>query len=169
MDLINGIISFVEKYWSVALFGTVSIGGVVTTAILLIRQYLGNTKLGASFLGGLSSVEEKFTKLENLFLAEKKKNEEKDIQLEIQQQIQTVMFDGLSKLILSSKLDPDDKINFVQKVGKVQELSAKEIVENTTETVTTIAENIAEDPGKFATDLVKETATLFDKYNVKGE
>ena len=45
MDFVNATIAWLETNWGVTVFGTMTVGTVATTVVLLVKQWIGNTRI----------------------------------------------------------------------------------------------------------------------------
>ena len=173
MDIINEITIWLEQNWGTAIFGTMTIGGVITTAVLLFKQWAGTKLQGTKYENMWNESQEAITNLKELYLAEKAKNVEKDNQTIFLQASQTVLFDAMIKMALSSKLDSDDKASIVANVERLKLMTPQEIVADVKDKATTVVTNVSteinENPAQTVYNITENAKTLLDKYNINKE
>ena len=83
-----------------------------------------------------------------------------------------VIFDGLTKLVLASKLDSEDKASFIAGVERTRLMKPEEIAETIKTDVRQIAKGVndelKQDPMQTVFNVAANSKTLLDKYK-KGE
>lgn len=133
----NGIMSFLEQYWGYTIFGTITFGTLLTTAIALIKMVLSN-KLKNTQMSTLSTtvntlleklankdvehsalIEQMKTETNEHYALMKQQQEQFNQQLEssnsYSQKVQAVTFTALSYIIMGSKLPDDTKLSLISK------------------------------------------------------
>lgn len=172
MDFVNSAISWLESNWGVTIFGTMTVGTVATTVVLLVKQWMGNTKIFKQLTADnkeYKSLAEKFQSTTEQLIEE---NEKKELRVIAMESANAVIFDGLTKLVLASKLDSEDKASFIAGVERTRLMKPAEIAE----AIKTDAEQIAkgvndelkQDPMQTVFNVAANSKTLLDKYK-KGE
>lgn len=140
----NEIMNFLEQYWGYTLFGGITFGTLLTTAIALIKMVLSNklknTQMSTlsdtvnTLLENLASKDEAYSALIIRMKSEttehyarmkqqqeqfNKQQEQFNKQLEssntYSQKVQAVTFTALSYIIMSSKLSDDTKLSLIAK------------------------------------------------------
>lgn len=173
MDAINQMIIWLEANWGTAIFGTVSLGTVVTTLVVLVKQWIGNKAQGTKYEAMWNSSQDTISKWATLYEAERAKSAEVSHENAFLKASQTVMFDALTKMALASKLDSDDKVSIVANIERLKLMEPTEIIENvkqTSETVmTNAAEELNENPAQTVVNVINSAGSLLDKYTTKKE
>jgi len=171
MDIINQIINWFEINWGVTVFGTTTIGGLITMCYLFVKQKVAFKAQGTKYEKLFNGSQETFTKLAVLYEAEKARGVHKDKQAAFMQASQSVLMDAIIKMALSSKLDSDDKASIVANVEHLKLLAPMEIVEQAKDTVTTVGDNLqkelTENPAQTVVTIAQGVSSLLDKYNTK--
>lgn len=171
MDWINQGISWLEANWGVAVFGTMSLGGVITTVWLLVKQYLAQKVVGTKYEGMWDKSQKAIGDITELYQAEKAKSGKVEIQNIFMQQAQNVMMDAVIKMVLASKMDSDDKQSVVANVERLKLLAPKDIVTEVKDNIATIGTNfgneINDNPAQTAATIATTVGSLLDKYNDK--
>lgn len=133
----DAIMNFLEQYWGYTIFGTLTFGTLLTTAIALIKMVLSNklknTQMSTlnntvdTLLEKLADKDEKYNALIEQMKAEtnehyvsmKQQQEQFNQQLEASnsysQKVQAVTFTALSYIIMGSKLPDDTKLSLIAK------------------------------------------------------
>lgn len=172
MEFINSIITWLEANWGQALFGSVSLGSVVTLIIMFVKSWLANKAQGTKYEDMWNTAQKTYGNLKELY--EKEKADKQEVQAEniFLQATQNVMFDAIMKMAISSKLDAEDKISIVANVEKLKQMAPKEIIEDAKEKVNTVVDNVQkeveENPTQTAYNVVNNVTSLLDKYSSKG-
>lgn len=173
MDFINQSITWLEQNWGVTMFGTVSLGAVVTTVWLLVKQWVANKVQGTKYENLFRSSQDQFNKMADLYKAEKEKNAQINVQNIFMQQSQAVLMDAIIKMALSSKLDGDDKVAIVANVERLKLMTPVEIVETVKEKTESIVTNVQQEltanPAQTVLNITNSVSSLLDKYTTKKE
>lgn len=133
----DAIMNFLEQYWGYTIFGTITFGTLLTTAIALIKMILSNklknTQMSAlsttvnTLLEKLANKDVEYSALIEQMKAEtnehyalmKQQQEQFNQQLEssnsYSQKVQAVTFTALSYIIMGSKLPDDTKLSLIAK------------------------------------------------------
>lgn len=168
MDWVNQMIYWFQVNWGVAVFGTVSLGSIVTTAVLLFKQWVGTKVIGTKYESMWESAQNALCTITDLYNAEKDKVGKVELQNIFMQQAQNVLMDTVIKMALSSKMDTDDKQSIVANVERLKLLAPKEVVaeikKEVKEAGETIVTEINENPAQAAMDMADAVGTLLDKY-----
>lgn len=173
MNFIDETIAWLQLNWGVTLFGGVSLGTIISTVVLLAKQWVANkaqgTKYETLFNGAMKATDEAI----QLYKAEKEKNGKVNLQNLFMQQSQAVLMDAIIKMALSSKLDSDDKAAIVGNLERLKLMAPVEVAETVKDTTTTIITNaqqeITENPTQTVFNVVEGAASLLDKYTQKKE
>ena len=168
MDFVTSVTTWLEQNWGVTVFGGLTIGGLITTAIVLFKQWMANKVQGTKYEGMFNSAVDGITAVKNLYQAEKAKNNELTVQNIFMQQSQAVLMDAIIKMALSSKLDSDDKTSIVANVERLKLMTPQQIVETvkteTTDAVIGITQELNENPAQTVYNITEGVSTLLDKY-----
>lgn len=172
MDLINGIIAWLEQNWGMTLFGTVSLGSVITMIIFLAKQWISNKVQGTKYeemWKGAQETVKTVIEMNKELRATNDKQARRNLFLE---QTQNVMFDTLIKMSLASKMDAEDKQAIILNIERLKSVAPEDIIEEAkvkvTETVAQVGLEIQKDPEKVANDILNGAQSLLEKYS-KGE
>ena len=169
MDWINQGISWLEANWGTAVFGTLSLGSVITTLYFLVKQYFGQKVIGTKYENMWNKSQKAIGDVTELYLAEKAKNGKVEVQNIFMQQAQNVMMDAIIKMVLASKMDSDDKQSVVANVERLKLLAPKDLIEevkeNADDIVTNIGTEINENPAQTAVNIMTVVGSLLDKYD----
>lgn len=173
MDFINEAILWLENNWGTVIFGTASLGTVVTTLVVLVKQWIGNKAQGTKYEKMWEDSQKVMTDIKTLYDAERASNAETTAQNAFLQASQNVMLDAVIKLALSSKLDSADKTSIVANVEHLKLMAPKEIIEKAQESTKTIASNLSleleENPAQTVVNITNTVGTLLDKYTATKE
>lgn len=133
----DAIMNFLEQYWGYTIFGTLTFGTLLTTAIALIKMILSN-KLKNTQMSTLSNtvntvldkladkdvkhsalIEQMKAETNEHYASMKQQQEQFNQQLEASnsysQKVQAVTFTALSYIIMGSKLPDDTKLSLIAK------------------------------------------------------
>lgn len=133
----DGIMNFLEQYWGYTIFGGITFGTLLTTAIALIKMVLSN-KLKNTQMSTLSTtvntlleklankdveysalIEQMKSETNEHYVRMKQQQEQFNKQLEssnsYSQKVQAVTFTALSYIIMGSKLPDDTKLSLIAK------------------------------------------------------
>lgn len=188
----ENIINFIQTYWGYTLFGSVTLGTLITFTIVLIKTILSNkgkdlsiTQLQKLVSTMKTEMEKKTEENNNLIsnlqqyqLSSSKKDE-------YMHQIVSTMFKSISFLVMASKLPSEDKEALEQDLQNLKLTSTEEFKvkltqydEHLTDAIKTgedqIVEGVVKDvvvPDAIDTvqNTIEKTQTLFDKYLNKEE
>lgn len=133
----DGIMNFLEQYWGYTLFGGITFGTLITTAIALIKMVLSNklknTQMSTlsttvnTLLEELANKDEEYgvlieqMKLETNEHYERMKQQQEQFNKQLEssnsysQKVQAVTFTALSYIIMGSKLPDDTKLSLIAK------------------------------------------------------
>lgn len=171
MDFINNVINWLTENWGVTLFGTASLGTVITTTVLLTKQWIANKAQGTKYESLFNKAQEQVQQITVLYQAEKAKNNEAALQTAFLQQSQAVVMDTLIKMALASKLDSDDKASIVANVERLRLMAPAQIVEAVKENAELVAVNVSselkENPAQTVFNIAQGAASLIEKYTKK--
>lgn len=173
MDFINQVINWIETNWATFTFGGISLGTVITTLVFAAKMWISNKVQGTKYEDMWNNSQKSIKYAVELYEAEKAKNEEKDKQIAMASVAQTITFDILTKLALSSKMDTDDKTAVVASIEKYKRMSPDEIVQTVQQTAEQTTQNLVnelnEAPEKTVMNIVNSAGSLLDKYNKPKE
>lgn len=173
MDAIDQMIIWLEANWGTAVFGTLSLGTVVTTLVVLVKQWIGNKAQGTKYEAMWNKSQDTLLKWSALYEAERAKSAEVSHENAFLKASQTVMFDALTKMALASKLDSDDKVSIVANIERLKLMEPAEIIKNVKETSETVMTNVAqelnENPAQTVANVINSASSLLDKYTTKKE
>lgn len=133
----DAIMNFLEQYWGYTIFGGITFGTLLTTAIALIKMALSN-KLKNTQMSTLSTtvntlleklankdieygtlIEQMKSETNEHYVRMKQQQEQFNKQLEssnsYSQKVQAVTFTALSYIIMASKLPDDTKLSLIAK------------------------------------------------------
>ena len=188
----ENIINFIQTYWGYTLFGSVTLGTLITFTIVLIKTILSNKGKDLSIIQLQKLVSTMKTEME------KKTEENNNLISNLQQyqissnkkdeymhQIVSTMFKSISFLVMASKLPSEDKEALEQDLQNLKLTSTEEFKvkltqydEHLTDAIKTGEDQIVEDvvkdvvvPDAIDTvqNTIEKTQTLFDKYLNKEE
>lgn len=172
MDIINQMISWVEQNWGNVMFGTVSLGTAVTTAILLFKQFISNKAQGTKYETMWNNAQGMISQLKTAYDQEKVKNVGVEKEKVFLQASQTVLMDAVIKMALASKLDSDDKAAIVANVERLKIMAPTEIIKEAKETsenvVTNVVQELNDNPAQTVVNITNSVGSLLDKYNTKN-
>jgi len=187
------IMNFLEQYWGLTICGGITLGGLVTALIGLFKVVKGNnifknengilTSKINQLIKFASTQEEK---LEALAQENKKLIAEKVAQNEYFNKVQALTFEGLSYLIMSSKMPSEDKASLMKKFTTLTNTTEQQVyqaseraIDKITNTAISVnntvdkAEQRLDESKSKADDLVQDVVgvieksqSLLDKYNV---
>ena len=173
MDFVNQVMNWVQENWGVAAFGGLTIGGIISMVLLMAKQWISNKAQGTKYEQFYESSKEQFNNIRELYEMEKAKNAEKDMVVTFQQEAQAFTMDAIVKLILSSKLDSDDKVAVVAGAERLKQMAPKEIVQSVQDKAETVVTNLTKEandnPAQTIFNIVNSATTLLDKYNTQKE
>lgn len=173
MNVINDITLWLEQNWGTAVFGSLTIGGIATTAYLLFKQWIGIKLQGTKYEKMWNDSQDTISNLKELYLAEKAKSAEKDSKTVFMEASQTVLMDAMIKMALSSKLDSDDKASIVANVERLKLMAPKEIITEVSkkaeEAVLNVTTEINDNPAQTVYNISENVGSLLDKYTTKKE
>lgn len=152
-------------------FGGVSLGAVITTIVILVKQWIANKAQGSKYEAFFKEAQKGYEQMKGLYEQEKAKLAEKDVETVLLQQTQNVMLDALIKISLASKMDSDDKASIVANIEKLKLIAPKELIEEvktkTENIITNVSAEIVDSPAQTAVNVIQSAATLLDKYSNK--
>lgn len=173
MDFVNQVMNWVQQNWGVTVFGGLSIGGIISMVLLMAKQWISNKTQGTKYEQMFESSKEQFNNIKQLYEMEKAKGDEKDMVITFQQEAQAFTMDAIVKLILSSKLDSDDKVAVVAGAERLKQMAPKEIVQSVKDKAETVVTNLTkeanEKPEQTIFNIANSATTLLDKYNKQKE
>ena len=173
MDFVNQVMNWVQQNWGVTVFGGLSIGGIISMVLLMAKQWVSNKTQGTKYEQMFESSKEQFNNIKQLYEMEKAKGDEKDMVITFQQEAQAFTMDAIVKLILSSKLDSDDKVAVVAGAERLKQMAPKEIVQSVKDKAETVVTNLTkeanEKPEQTIFNIANSATTLLDKYNKQKE
>ena len=173
MDFVNQVMNWVQQNWGVTVFGGLSIGGIISMVLLMAKQWISNKTQGTKYEQFYESSKEQINNIRELYEMEKAKNAEKDMVVAFQQEAQAFTMDAIIKLILSSKLDSDDKVAVVAGAERLKQMAPKEIVQSVKDKAETVVTNLTkeanENPEQTIFNIANSATTLLDKYNKQKE
>lgn len=173
------IMNFLEQYWGYTLFGSLTLGTIITFVVTQIVSILKGKTKDKNLNTLLTALDDACAKLNEA--QELCEQQEMKYQAQVQQhaasekylqEVISTMFKSISYLIIASRLPNEDKIELQSKFieltnGKLEQY--KEVVKDITENylrpaVTEVKEEIADDVIATLQSAVKNTASLLDKY-----
>jgi len=173
MDAINQLIIWLESNWGTAVFGTISLGTVVTTLVVLVKQWLGNKAQGTKYEQMWNTSQKTISDLKAFYDAERARNTEATRENAFLKASQTVMFDAITRMALASKLDAEDKVSIVAGIDRLKLMAPEEIVKEVKETSTVVVDNVGkelnENPAQTVMNIINGAGTLLEKYTTKKE
>ena len=173
MDFVNQVMNWIQQNWGVTAFGGLTIGGIISMVLLMTKQWISNKTQGTKYEQFYESSKEQINNIRELYEMEKAKNAEKDIVVTFQQEAQAFTMDAIVKLILSSKLDSDDKVAVVAGAERLKQMAPKEIVQSVKDKAETVVTNLTkeanEKPEQTIFNIASSATTLLDKYNKQKE
>lgn len=173
MDFVNQVMNWVQQNWGVTAFGGLTIGGIISMVLLMVKQWISNKAQGTKYEQFYESSKEQINNIRELYEMEKAKNTEKDMVVTFQQEAQAFTMDAIVKLILSSKLDSDDKVAVVAGAERLKQMAPKEIVQSVKDKAETVVTNLTkeanEKPEQTIFNIANSATTLLDKYNKQKE
>lgn len=173
MDFVNQVMNWVQQNWGVTAFGGLTIGGIISMVLLMAKQWISNKTQGTKYEQFYESSKEQINNIRELYEMEKAKNAEKDMVVTFQQEAQAFTMDAIVKLILSSKLDSDDKVAVVAGAERLKQMAPKEIVQSVKDKAETVVTNLTkeanEKPEQTIFNIANSATTLLDKYNKQKE
>lgn len=145
----NEIMVFFEQYWGYTLFGGITLGTLITTAIALIKLILSNNVKNTQTSAVVTAADELISKVkekdeqyertlanmksaqEAYFAELNRKQQEFNEKISTNegkaQQVQAVTFTAISYIIMGSKLDDETKLSILNKMNKLLELHDSEV------------------------------------------
>lgn len=145
----NELMSFFEQYWGYTLFGGITIGTLITTAVALIKLVLSNNVKNKQTSDVVNAADELMSKVkekdeqyeraladmksaQEAYFAELNRkqqefNEKMSTNEGKSQQVQAVTFTAISYIIMGSKLDDETKLSILNKMNKLLELQDTEV------------------------------------------
>lgn len=173
MDFVNQVMNWIQQNWGVTAFGGLTIGGIISMVLLMTKQWISNKTQGTKYEQFYESSKEQINNIRELYEMEKAKNAEKDMVVAFQQEAQAFTMDAIVKLILSSKLDSDDKVAVVAGAERLKQMAPKEIVQSVKDKAETVVTNLTkeanEKPEQTIFNIANSATTLLDKYNKQKE
>ena len=173
MDFVNQVMNWIQQNWGVTAFGGLTIGGIISMVMLMTKQWISNKTQGTKYEQFYESSKEQINNIRELYEMEKAKNTEKDMVITFQQEAQAFTMDAIVKLILSSKLDSDDKVAVVAGAERLKQMAPKEIVQSVKDKAETVVTNLTkeanEKPEQTIFNIANSATTLLDKYNKQKE
>ena len=143
--MINQLIAWLEQNWGTVIFGTVSLGTVATTLIVLVKQWISNKGQTTKYEVMWDNSQKMISQLKSAYDIEKAKNVDRTKDKIFLQASQTVLMDALIKMALASKLDSDDKASIVANVERLKMMAPTEIVQEAKDNSETILTNVAQE------------------------
>lgn len=172
MNFMDTIINWLEQNWGTAIFGGMSLGTVVTTVIVLVKQWVSNKAQGTKYETMWNSSQQIIADLKTAYDNERLKNTETSKEKVFLQASQTVLMDAMIKMAMASKLDVDDKVSIVANVERLKLMTPQEIVEDVKEKTETVVTNVTTEleanPVQTIVNLTNSAGTLLDKYSSKN-
>lgn len=188
----ENIINFIQTYWGYTLFGSVTLGTLITFTIVLIKTILSNkgkdlsiTQLQKLVSTMKTEMEKKTEENNNLISNLQQYQISSNKKDEYMHQIVSTMFKSISFLVMASKLPSEDKEALEQDLQNLKLTSTEEFKvkltqydEHLTDAIKTgedqIVEGVVKDvvvPDAIDTvqNTIEKTQTLFDKYLNKEE
>lgn len=178
----EAIIAWLEANWGVTLFGTVSLGTVITTVIILVKNYIVSKLQGTKLDGILTKFNEVTKELEASRAHSNELQNQLVVKEEYNSKVQAATFKAISYIVAASKLPTEEKIVLQQDFAKLlaegtrvaQEEANRRIAllqakaQETRVELDKAAEQIIDKGADLAVDTVKEvvnkTASLISKY-----
>ena len=165
------IMQFLEQYWGYTLFGSVTVGVLVTDIILiakLIVQVLRANKKNDDNQIQLTAVLKAFAEqsevLKQVRTELAKVIEEKSQQSLLFNRVQAVTFKSISFLIMASKLPNEDKEAIMKDINSITNaVTTKQVAQITADEV--VPEVTEESNEVEVVEAVEKAQTLLDKYN----
>lgn len=163
----EGIMNFLEQYWGYTLFGGVSLGTIVTFAVVQIKMLMKNKDRDSAHSLTVNLLLEKLSETaDNLNKSEeaRAKGIEREEYLE---RVIATNFKALSYITMSSKLPTEEKIalqNDFAKLSESKKVEGKEIVKNTVDKLKDTAVDVKENVIDMVLDSVEQSETLLSKY-----
>lgn len=171
MEWLDTAIAWLQANWGTTLFGTLSIGSVITTLVFLIKQWISNKAAGQKYDKIYRGSQKQISELKELYELEKVNSYNLEASNQMLQQAQVAVFDAIVKIALASKLDSEDKAAIVLNLEKAKTYAPKEIVqaavdqiEKVNGAVDNMVEEVKETPEQTAFNVINTAATLLDKY-----
>lgn len=164
------ILNFFEQYWGYTLFGGVTIGTLVGFIVTAVKTLATNAKNSKDNNELTESVTKELKEAKRLVETQSKQLEEQAAEVKSETdynaQVQALLFKGLSYLIMSSKLDLEDKTSFCNALAKLTKKTSDEVVEASKEVETKVEEaNVVADQVKTdVIETVEKATTLLEKY-----
>lgn len=151
------IINFFEQYWGVTLFGSITVGTLITFIVVQIKDIISNKFKGTQLDTAVSKADKLCEELNN----KSKENEQLQNKLNEQaqyfEQVQAATFKALSYLITASKLSIEDKLSLQEQFTDLLNTRKVECIE-------TVKEEVVPDVIASVVQTVNESKTLLDKY-----
>jgi len=173
MDIITQIMNWLELNWGTAVFGSVTLGGIIGTAYILVKQYLGTKAQGTKYEKMWNASQETITKWATLYQNEKAKSVEVQQENAFLKASQTVMFDAITKMALASKLDSEDKVSIVTNIDRLSLMAPTTIVNEVKEKSEAVIENVSKEleqkPVQTVFNVINTAGSLLEKYTTKKE
>lgn len=167
----NDIINFVEQYWGVALFGSVSVGSVVSFVVVQVKYMIQNRKKDVQ-------IDALLQKNDELIKTNRTKDEEtKQLIAKSQrnEEIMGVTFKAISYLVVASRLPIEDKLSLQADFKALKDTVAvdlSKVAKDAQGQVTEAAKEILDENADAVETIVKgavDTASsLLDRYTKNG-
>lgn len=172
MNFMDTIINWLEQNWGTVIFGSMSLGTVITTVIVLVKQWVSNKVQGTKYETMWNSSQQIIADLKTAYDNERLKNADTAKEKVFLQASQTVLMDAMIKMAMASKLDVDDKVSIVANVERLKLMTPQEIVEDVKEKTETVVTNVTTEleanPVQTIVNLTNSAGTLLDKYSSKN-
>lgn len=171
MDFINQLIEWTQQNWGVTVFGGLTLGGIITMTVLLVKQWVANKLQGSKYEAMWGSAMKMVDDLMELLSKEKQANEEKEATIAFMESSQAVTMDAIIKLALSSKLDSTDKAMIVANLERLKHQAPQTLIEDAKEKTNTIVHNVSKEvqdnPAQTVVNVATSASSLLDKYTTK--
>lgn len=173
------IINFLEQYWGISIFGSVTLGTLITFIITQIKIILKDKVQSAAVTAAVNKADMLCNELEKREEQHKQERALLETQLTQQQQqiaekeayfenVQAATFQAISYLVIASKLPTEDKIALQEKfttLVKTKQVEYTEILKDEVHAVVNeVTEKVVPDVFNSVEQTVNETKTLLDRY-----
>ena len=151
------IINFFEQYWGVTLFGSITVGTLITFIVVQAKSIISNKFKGTQLDTATIKLDQLCNELNNKSKENEHLQNKMNEQSQYFEQVQAATFQAISYLVVASKLPTEDKLALQEKFTNL-------IKDKKVEYTEMIKEEIVPDVVASVTQTVSESKSLLDKY-----
>ena len=166
----NGLMEFIEQYWGVTLVGGVSVGGIITFAVVQIKYLIRERTKNVTINTLMDAVTNTIAKKDADAMKWAEEKSALLAQNEYYQATQAVMFKSISYLVAASKLPIEEKLKLQEDFVNLKNMTVEQLKPVATDIVNEVKEEAKEQAPIVTTiinDAVETATSLLDKYTKK--